>query len=385
MSADKLKLRDLITSPRFGLWLSRSKYKNNKLLSEKTNTNELTEAIRQSEVAIHGQVPLVTVPIVAHPGDYQCDIAFVGDYAKFNGGNGIIVNLIHVPSRYLYSELIKNKSDTVKYLIKIIPTLNPLMTSLTVDAGTEFVNAKLKEFLKNKNITLTVINKSTDQGFELGVVERVNRTVRDLIERFITTSGRTGVHKFKFDDKYEELITNYNNSPHSSNYASTPNSKSVNTPAQVLDAYQHPNTHENADLIIAQTIPKIKQQELIKKKIKEKFPIGSYVYVLSKTCIAYEKGSIAKFNPTRHKVLGYSSYRVILDINREEVPKLYHELKPAGTTTDNTKVAVSTTKPQLKLIKKIAAINKKEAHESTDKANIITDTRARKAPKRLDL
>lgn len=69
---------------------------------------------------------------------------FVNDYAKFIKGLQIILNLIHVPSRFLYSVLLRAKGDSADALIELIPTLNPPMAIIRIDNGTEFVNNKLK-------------------------------------------------------------------------------------------------------------------------------------------------------------------------------------------------------------------------------------------------
>lgn len=379
MSEDTKKL---VSSALHGLWLSKRKYKNK---VKDISGVDLQNEINQSQIAIHGKVPPAIVPITASPGDYQCDLMFT-DYAKFNGGKGIIINLIHTESRYLYSEMIKTKSAAVDYLTKVIPTLNPKMTQLTVDAGTEFINKKLKDFCDKNNINLIPINKSLSSGssFILGIVERVNRTIRDLTERFITTSGRTGTSKYKFEDIYDDLITNYNTSDHSG---------INNTPEDLLKAYQNPETKQNANLIINTVLPKIKLQEENKAKIRTKFPINSYVYVLSKTKLNYEKGSIAKFDPTPHKVLGYSGYRVIIDSNgtnpaqKQYEKKLYHELKPAGKGVNEKAETKPSLQPkkELKLVKTLAAINRKEKREQTSTTNVIPTKRERKAPTRINL
>jgi hypothetical protein len=64
-----------------------------------------------------------TAPIVPSDGEYQVDLAFLNKYASKNENYKVILQLIHLRSRYLYSKLLKKKSEAANALMEIIPTL----------------------------------------------------------------------------------------------------------------------------------------------------------------------------------------------------------------------------------------------------------------------
>jgi hypothetical protein len=105
--------------------------------------------------------------------------------------------LVHTPTRFLYSEYVKNKTEASKALKDIledlIKTKKPPPTLLISDAGTEFVNKTLQSFFDQNNINHVAVSKNAGEiATAMSIVERVNRTVRELIERYITLSGQNG-------------------------------------------------------------------------------------------------------------------------------------------------------------------------------------------------
>lgn len=190
-----------------------------------------------------------TAPIEANSGSYQMDLSFENTYATFNSGYKVLLNIVHVQSRFLYSFLLKNKSDCADKLITILPTLEPKVTVLAYDSGLEFVNNKLQNFLNNNGIISIVSNKHSKTGASstsLSIVERVNATIRMLIERYIAYAVASGLNKgtskFSYINAYPLLIKQYNNSIHRSLGM---------TPADALAAILDPkNNIKNIKLLI---------------------------------------------------------------------------------------------------------------------------------------
>ncbi len=127
-----------------------SKYKSDK--SDKSDKFTPQQSLSKFQQPIHP-----TAPIIGDLGEYQCDLAFMDDYAKFNEGYKIILTLIHIQSRFLYSYLLKTKGQSTNKLIDIIPTLEIPMTRIRLDARSEFTNKKLTSFFANNNIEITLI------------------------------------------------------------------------------------------------------------------------------------------------------------------------------------------------------------------------------------
>lgn len=325
---------DKILNPRTGLWLSNYKYR------LRDNTDQLQHKINQTLLSQHRRVPQAVAPITGDLGEYQVDLMFVNLYAKFNGGNKVILNLVNVPTRFLYSKLLKNKSQAAQTLIELIPTLNPPMTRLRLDAGTEFLNKTLSDFLQSNNITVDIVNKNksgdteTLSSFSLAIVERVNKTVRDLIERYITTSKQTGMKKYQYQNVFNDLIANYNNSPHA---------ELKMTPQEALTALTHqlPNlktTKQKFDsdyvqLRIAEA-KKMQRQQQLQLKIQKNFPLNSYVRILAGGKKRFEKSSVAKFSEALYKVIGHIGYRLKLEApDGSTTTRLYHQVTAAAAPT----------------------------------------------------
>lgn len=340
-----------------------------------------------------------TAPIIGEAGEYQCDLMFLPDYTRFNAGKGVILNLINVPTRYLYSVLIKTKGMSASELIKLIPTLPLKMTSLRIDNGTEFVNKALKDFAAKHNIELKVINKNQNEvATSLSIVERVNKTVRDLIERYLElNSERTGLNKYRYEHAFDEIIKAYNTSPHSG-IASA--SASV-SPQNSLDLFTRtemkPLNDESkhiANSLLNADAKKIERRAELVAKIKAQLKPGSNVHALA-TKRQYAKSSEANFSPEVNKVKSVRGLHVTLGDSAGKVrSKLYHEVTPASGLAANEKLPIKTeskpvksesiapTKKQIRTTKSIA---RKEKRENTSAANIIEAPRNRKAPVRINL
>jgi hypothetical protein len=332
-----------VEDPLTGLWLSKNKYKN----YDRTN-------IENSNISKHQKPMRPTGKIIPIRGQYQVDLAFFTQYKRFNKGKHIMMNLIHLKSRYLYSFLYKKKSETSDLLIDIIPQLDVKMTYLTVDAGSEFLTLRLKKFLKDNDITLEIINKSKKQSggissFSFGIVERVNRTIRDLVERFITVSNRTGMDKFRYEDVYHEIITNYNNSIHSS---------LKTTPKKALN-----DIIKDKDVNVVDDV--IHNKELM-ENIKSRFPVGSYVR-LQEMKNLFDKGATSKFSDETYKVKGHNNLRVILE---NDDTYLYHELVKASKTTTQTK-----RQEEQRALRKQATKENFRRKEGIEQSNIMTNRR----------
>lgn len=280
------------------LWLSRAKHPG---LSKK----ELDKKLKESALICHRKPPKPSAPIIGRKGDYQADLMFF-PYKKHNDNYGIILNIIHVPTRYLFSYLLKKKSDTASAFENLLPSLAIKAENLTVDKGREFINKKLEQMLADHDVNLISINKSEEGGlspYSLAIVERVNKTVRDLIERYISVSERTGKEQFRFIDDFEQLIKLYNESPHS--YFD--NNK---TPAQAFQEYSTNRSDITSYLTLQKQL--LDRKSRLLEKIKKEFPIGSLVHIYDPKS-TFEKSSVARASEDIWRVTGRSGYRLTIE------------------------------------------------------------------------
>ena len=96
------------------------------------------------------------------------------------------------------------KNPTHEAFEKFIKIYKP--TLIESDKGSEFVNNRLKKLFSDNSIKLYDTKIKT----EVGVVERFNRTLRSLFERFIQLKGT-----YSFVDHLPEILKQYNNKVHS--------------------------------------------------------------------------------------------------------------------------------------------------------------------------
>lgn len=255
---------------------------------------------QRAQLTKHAQPKKPRAPIVGSTGDYQADLMFMDAYARYNGGKGIILNVIHVPSRYVYSALVKTKAEAGQALLQILAERRQ---RFRLWAGTEFVSKHMRESIEKLGITLIVVNKSkqnetpTLSSYSMAVVERFNKTLRTLIERWITVNGRTD-----YQSIYDQLIETYNKSPHSSLDSMTP---------ETVEKYLQEETGQPGlvDMLEDRYAESKDRAQTLQRTIKQWFPKGSYV----RTALpekAFSKSALPKFSDTIMKVVGHELYRV---------------------------------------------------------------------------
>ena len=170
--------------------------------AERQATTQINKDIRRGE---YDRI------IAFHPNDcWQADLLSVFKTAKVNKNYRYILNVIDVYSRYLWSVPLKSKSgkDVAAALVKIIEMASEAPGNFTTDNGKEFLNHDVKAIL-DKHGTKQWINQVGDHN-TMGIVERVNRTLRELIRKWFALK-RTKVWYNVLDD----IVENYNNSQHS--------------------------------------------------------------------------------------------------------------------------------------------------------------------------
>lgn len=140
---------------------------------------------------------------------HQADLVEMQPYAGENNGYRYMLTLIDLFSRYAWAEPLKSKSadDTAKLLKKIYSTSKRIPKYLQTDAGKEFENKPVREYLNS----IGVEQFSIASPLKAAVVERFNRTLKDRMWRMFTKQG-----SYKWLDILPKLVHSYNNSPHRS-------------------------------------------------------------------------------------------------------------------------------------------------------------------------
>lgn len=79
---------------------------------------------------------------------------FFDQYAKYNSGYHIILNVIDVNSKVLHRVALKSKIEVYKAMKKFIEEDKVPIKHLVTDAGSELINKNVMELLKKHNISL---------------------------------------------------------------------------------------------------------------------------------------------------------------------------------------------------------------------------------------
>jgi len=143
-------------------------------------------------------------------GCLQADLLDVSKYKTSNKKITFILVVIDVQTRYAWCFALKNKQPaTVKpgfeYVINFIEAAypdNPIV--ITTDFGSEFKGAVSKYFKQKDILHIRTLSKKTTS-----IVERFNKNIRDVLKKYFLTTG-----KFRYYDKLNDFIENYNTSKH---------------------------------------------------------------------------------------------------------------------------------------------------------------------------
>lgn len=109
---------------------------------------------------------------------------------------------------------LKNKrGDSVRDALKRVFDHMGAPVKFQTDKGKEFYNQHIRELLQ-KN---TVHHFSTEQDVKAQIVERFNRTIREVIKHYMTHAGR-----LCYLDMIPDFLARYNFRPHSSIYPYSP-------------------------------------------------------------------------------------------------------------------------------------------------------------------
>jgi transposase InsO family protein len=134
-----------------------------------------------------------------------------------------LLNAIDMGSRFVYSQAMKNKTDTeVLKAFKKIYTQSKVR-AIRSDNGSEFISDKFKSFLNENNIKQILSEAGKPQSN--GMIERANSTIKELVQKSFELN-----QSFDWVKHLQKLIGNINNSQHRITGF---------TPNQIQEAFEH--------------------------------------------------------------------------------------------------------------------------------------------------
>ena len=224
---------------------------------------------------------------------WQLDLLDVSPWSSQNKGVNFLLVCIDVYTRFLRVVPIKSKTvhsvtDAMKQLIR-----NEHPKTIQSDQGSEFISGEFKQMARNNNITINYADVGDHRS--LGIVDRVCRTLRNLIEHYFTMyDTRTYI------DVLDKLVFNYNHTHHSG----------INsTPAKPDLEYIKQSYLE-------------KYREALHDEVV--FNIGDKVrFIINKKM--FQKGTQAKWSKTVSEIVQRNSHSYVLSNGKSY---MFYELQP---------------------------------------------------------
>lgn len=351
MDVNKL-LHDTYYNPSTGLLSAQKLYQ--KLKKEGITLKQVKEFLQKQETSqLYKPVTKTKVffPIVAYePNEtIQCDLMDMSNIATTNSYYKYLLVAIDVFTRVLQVIPMKDKgTDSVlEAMNEIIKYFKP--DTITTDKGKEYTNLQMKNLLKNNNINHVLVD--VKQHSSLGVVDRVCRSIRNLINKYCTSHKTT-----RYIDALPKLIDNYNNTYHST-IKCTPN-----------DAINH---IEDINSIMMHKYKLAKENEEI-------FNINDKVRHLINLSI-FEKQGQAKWSPEVHTITDKKTHSYKLSDGKWY---RYWQLQKINESEAVKKIG-RPTKHTTQSLKRTNTIKRRLRKEDVDVKNIVKTKRTRQTTDRF--
>ncbi|XP_035220248.1 uncharacterized protein LOC118193298 [Stegodyphus dumicola] len=138
---------------------------------------------------------------------FQSDLVDMQSLASFNDGYKYLLTCIDILSKYAWAIPLKDKTSVSiqSAFEKIFSERTP--ESLQTDAGKEFTNKHVQNFLKKRNVHFFTTHNAT----KASVVERFNRTLKTKMWKYFTEMNTR-----RYIDVIDKLISSYNHTWHRS-------------------------------------------------------------------------------------------------------------------------------------------------------------------------
>lgn len=135
--------------------------------------------------------------------NFQMDIMYLPDSRTFK----YALTCIDVNSRYAFARIMKTKTGSEVFAsAKDIFDESGHPANLNVDVGSEFIYKPFTKYCADNDITIWYADP--DETNKNSIIERLHRTLRNMILKFIVSNATTYIPFF------QDIIYNYNHSYH---------------------------------------------------------------------------------------------------------------------------------------------------------------------------
>src|SRR5207244_3695191 len=120
---------------------------------------------------------------------WQADLVEMQKYKRVNQGYRYLLTVIDIFSKYAWVKPLHDKTghSITEAFSQIINESDRFPNKLQTDDGKEFKNREFQDFLKDKGIVFFTVPSDK----KASVVERFNRTLKDIMWRYFTHSNST--------------------------------------------------------------------------------------------------------------------------------------------------------------------------------------------------
>lgn len=183
------------------------------LSNKKIKSTQVSSFLKDQETySLHRQVrrnfPRRRVQVGGRRQQFQCDLVDMHEHV--DGAYKWILMCIDVFTKKAWAFPLKRKNaeEMLAAMKELLENLQVLPAKLQTDKGKEFLNKAVQDYLKSKHVEWFC---SEDDYIKAGVVERLNRTIKDKMWRHMTWQ-----RDHKWVKILPEIIESYNNTYHSS-------------------------------------------------------------------------------------------------------------------------------------------------------------------------
>ena len=156
---------------------------------------------------------------------YDVDLTSVENLKKYNDGIRFLLFIIDIFSRHLWVKplLDKTAKSILKATKEVFSERKPL--KLRSDAGAEFNNRYFKKYLKDNDVYYF----TTQNVPKANYVERVQKTLKVMMYRMMRKN-----RSYRYIDQLQNLVDNYNSTPHRSLGYIAPNNVNKQNEADIF-------------------------------------------------------------------------------------------------------------------------------------------------------
>jgi len=345
MNADEI-ISEAYYDPSKGLRNAQKLYE--ELKAQRITMKQIKDFLKRQEVAqIHykPQKP-VFFPIVSKYKNHiwQIDLMSLADIERTNDHYKYLLCCIDIFSRFAYVVPLKTKdATTIKSALdrifkKEVPEI------LCSDNGSEFKNEQVKRLCTRYNISQTFFQ--VGDKHKMAMVERFNRTIRDLINKYLTAYQTT-----RYINVLDKLVHNYNNTYHSG----------------IKGKPSKPDAEKIKSIMIEKQVEALKSEK--------EYKVGQSVrYVINRT--TFEKGSNPRWSKLIYVITSKLGHSYLINKRGSEDKEYkYYELQPVGRTQGIDVEEAQPTRQHIRRENRQARAIKREGITTTSEA---TTSRARR-------